>query len=380
MSQKPGIRQVLIFENREPQGMRVAAELRKSSNPISLRVMTASNLSTVRQVMKAQAFAAVIIEVGRESGEALAALRLLGKEDPLIPIYIYNGFMLPRIAEKSLEYNHVRYFDDHTDFGHFIAIILGELSKKRRGIIHGIALDSFLQLMNSEKFNGQISVVAGGKRGILFLRGGRLLGASMNGARNDTALAEMSGWEKITVEIREEQPADQIAKKESRNAGPDSDPSPCPSAMNQEAGTGHIDILQFNLQGKKIVIDIRKLNAALQEVQDLLADVLLRMDVFLSANGRSLAGWNSHPLACSAFAAITHSIMDSLHESAFPRLQHYYLLDLAEGHMVLIMVEDELQWGLLLKDAGGHMGIVLNIVLPIALKAMKNTLQPENSL
>ena len=39
----------------------------------------------------------------------------------------------------------------------------------------------------------------------------------------------------------------------------------------------------------------------------MLADVALRMDIFLSADGRSLAGWNSHPLACSAFAAITRS-------------------------------------------------------------------------
>jgi hypothetical protein len=378
MNRQSGIRQVLVFENREPQGMRVAAALGKFSDLASISVITASDLSALRQVMGTGACAAVIIEVGREAGDAMAALRLLGKEDPVIPLYVYNGFMLPRIAEKSMEYDHVRYIDDGTDFDGFIAMILDELSKKRRGIIHGIALGSFLQLMQSEKFNGQLIITAGGKKGTLFLQGGRLLDAGLNDGRNETALDEMSRWEKITVEIREQQPAEGTGAKPDSEGAPAGDEFSGPAAMKPQAGAGHIDILQFNLQGKKIVVDIRKLRAALGEIQGLLAAALLRTDVYLSMNGLCLVGWNSSPLACSAFAAITRSVIDSLRQSAFPPLRNYYLLDLADGHMALIMTEDELQWGLLLKDAG--MGVVLNIVLPIALRAMRNALRHENSL
>jgi hypothetical protein len=114
------------------------------------------------------------------------------------------------------------------------------------------------------------------------------------------------------------------------------------------------------------------------EIQDVLADCLVRMDIFLTTNGRSLAGWNSHPLACSAFTAVTRSVMASLQECSLPRLRHYYMLDLADEHTVLIMIEGELQWGLLLRGAKRQLGLLLNIVLPIALKALAEALQYEN--
>ena len=86
--------------------MRVAAELHKFAETQSFQVTKADELTTIRQVLRTRAFDAVIIEVGRNTGDALAALRLLGKEDMHCPIYVYNGFMLPKIAGKSLEYPH----------------------------------------------------------------------------------------------------------------------------------------------------------------------------------------------------------------------------------------------------------------------------------
>lgn len=374
MNQKTGIRHILVFENRDTPGLRVAAELHKFADIFSFHVTTITNLATIRQTWQTQAFAAVIIEVGRETGDAMSVLRLLGKGDQSTPLYVYNGFMLPKIAEKSLEYSQVQYFEDHVNFDRFITMILDELSRKRRGIIHGIALGNFLQLMNQEKFNGRIIVTTGEKRGVLFLQGGQLIGANTNGSRKDTALAEMSEWEKVTVEIREERPANEIGVYPSPKTDPAAEPTLSASPLNHEVGTGRIDIMRFSLKGKRITVNIKKLNAALQEIQGMLADVLLRMDIFLSADGRSLTGWNSHPLACSAFAAITRSVRRSLKQSAFPQLQHYYLLELADEHMVLILIRDELQWGLLLKGAHGHLGLLLNFVMPKALNALADAL------
>ena len=331
----------------------------------------------MQRVLHIQSFAAAIIEVGRKSGDVMTVLRLLGKEEQSSPIYIYNGFMLPKIAEKSLEYPHVQYHESHDNFDRFIAMILDELTRKRRGIIHGIALDNFLQLMNREKFNGRIIVTAGEKRGVLSLQGGQLISASTSGSRVDTALAEMSEWEKVTVEIKEEP----LVNDSGANISPKTDsplgPTLSATPINHEAGSGHIDILCFSQNGKSLSINIKKLNAALLEIQEMLADVALKMDIFLSADGRSLAGWNSHPLACSSFAAITRSIRRSLQKSAFPQLQHYYLVDLADEHMVLILNRDELQWGFLLKGANRQLGLLLNVVMPKALNILSEALMKD---
>ena len=378
MNQKTGIRHILVFENHDTPGMRVAAELQKFADTFSFQVSKVSELAAIRQILRTRAFAAVIIEVGRTTGDALAAMRLLGKEDLHSPLYVYNGFMLSKIVGKCLEYSHVQYFEDHVNLDRLIAMVLDELSRKKRGIIHGIALGNFLQLMNQEKFDGEIIVTAGENRGSLFLKGGQLIKAVTNASRKDMALAEMSEWEKVTVEIREEPLADEIGTDLYPKAGPLNQPTLSVSPQDHEAGTGRIDVLCFSQKGKRITINIKKLNAALLEVQGMLADVLLRMDIFLSADGRSLAGWNSHPLACSAFAAITHSLRSSLEQSAFPQLHHYYLFELADEHMVLILIHDELQWGMLLKGVNRHLGLLLNFIMPKALNALAEALT-ENS-
>lgn len=360
--------------------MRVAAELRKFAGPASFQVKTASDLPTVRQILKTKTVDAVIIEVGMETGDALTVLRLLHKDDQGNHFYVYNGFMLPRIAEKVLEYSHVQYCEDHKNLDQFIAIILSELNRKSRGIIHGIALGNFLQLLNSEKFDGQIIVTTGDKKGILFLRAGRLIRADMNGSNNNTTLAEMSSWEKVTVEIREEGHAGASGDARPPKGEPLTEKVLFTADLDRNAGSGHIDILCFTGQGRKITVNIKKLNSAIREVQDLLGDSLLKMDIFLSVDGRSLAGWNSQHLACSNFAAITHAVSESLKTNDFPLLQNYYLFDTGDEHTILVIIKDELQWGFLLKRAKARLGLLLNIILPKALAILEDTVSTQRTV
>ncbi len=308
MSQPAALRLVLVFADAGIPGLRVAEELRRFEGHLSFKVISATDPPQVKQILQSQVVVAAVIEVDRKIGYALEVLRLLGTGNQAIPLFVYNGFQLPRIAEKTREYDHVQYCEDHRHLDRFIAMILAEVSKKKRGIIHGISLGNFLQLMSTEEFAGRIIVSSGAKKGDLFLQAGRLVQAGLNGSSRNLALAEMSSWEKVTVEIVEKpssqraaNPAPQQGK--TRSGGPDPD-----VAMDPEPRAGRIDRLRFNHLGKKISVDIHRLNSALQEIQGLLADELLRMDVFLSLDGRSLAGWNSHPLACSAFAAITDSL------------------------------------------------------------------------
>lgn len=364
------MRHVLVFAETGKPGLRVADELRHFEGHFSFTVITAVDPPQVRQILLSRAVAAAVIEVDRKIGYALEVLRMLGTGHQAIPLFVYNRFQLPRIAEKTKEYGHVHYCEDQQNFDQFITMILAELSKKKRGIIHGIALGNFLQLMHSEKFNGRILVTTGSKKGDLFLQAGRLVNASLNGSNRNMALAEMSNWEKVTVEIMESPPGQGAGNfappgNKSRNGKFD-------SAIVMAPGThaGRIELIRFNHLGKRMSVDIHMLNSALQEIQGLLADELLRMDIFLSIDGRSLAGWNSHPLACSAFAAITNSLLQSLQASDFPPLGNYYLLDLADEQMVVIMIAAGLHWGMLLKGVKERMGFLLNIIMPKALRAL----------
>jgi ActR/RegA family two-component response regulator len=372
MTHAAEIRRLLICENRGKPGMRVAAELQKSVRVRPIEIETAASAEAARRLLQTRSFAVAVIDVGRESGEAQALLRTIGNGFPSLPLFVFNGFLIPGIAEKAREYARIQYCEDPRELDRFVALIEEELSDKKKGTIEGILLSNLLEWLEHEKLSGQVVVSNGGRKGILFLREGRLTSARRGGEQGGrTALAEISSWEKVTVEIKEGSAPEGTA------------PRPAPPARRRTTsasparvpGSGASDIETLRLVRGGHILDfrIRELKRTIESIRGVLGEALLRADIFLSADGRSLAGWNSHPLACSSFAAITRVLVGALAGSGFPALGNYYLIDLAEGKLALVLVCGELQMGMLLAREHVHMGLLTNIVLPDAAKALSGS-------
>ena len=365
---------ILIFRDKGKPGMSVAAELHTLVKSRHFKIKTVTEPSKLRQMLEDISIKAIVIDVGRESGDTLTALRIL-EGFPAIPLFIFNGFLLPRIEEKAREYSHIHYSENHSNLGGFIALILAAVNKKKQGIIQGISLAHFLQLMNIEKWSGQVTVTAGGKQGVLLLQNGHLISATAGEQTGHAAWEEMAAWGEIMVETF----ADQIPRKiqgdtmQTAALALKKTLHSHPSAEMDQIGAGNIEILHLIRPNKKIALNLKKLNLAVAEMREILSVSLLKTDIFLAENGRSLAGWNSQPLACSQFAAITKSLRSSLQTSRFPALGAYYLLDLDADQMLFIAVKDELQWGFLLKWTKKRLGLLLNIILPKALSILEDS-------
>jgi hypothetical protein len=370
MNQASGNRRVLVCENPDRPGMGIAAELQKFSNSHHFNIIRAADKEAARGLLQALPIGAVIIDVGRESGEAQALLRSIGRGFPSLPLFVFNGFMIPGIAEKAKEYDHIRYCEDPGELTRFISLILEGMAPKKRGMIEGILLTNFLHWLNSEKLSGQVVVSSGVRQGVLSLKEGRLIAATMGNSPSSTALAEMSAWEKVTVEIREGALPGSAATGQSLVAPAVSQKPPPGKKAGQEHGSSSIETLRLARRGGTLSIRIKALQLAVEAIRDMLPDSLLRVDIFLSTDGRSLAGWNSQPLACSAFAGITRSLMDSLAATRFPPLGNYYLFELVNETLVLMVVSGELHMGLLLAKNKVPLGLLTNIILPQATKAL----------
>lgn len=380
MNPVSGVRQVLVCENPERPGMGIAAELQRFSASHRFEIVKAAGKEAARNLLDILPIGVVIIDVGRESGETLALLRSVGQGFPSLPLFVFNGFMIPGIAEKAREYNRVKYCEDPADLPRFIAMILEDVAMKKMGMIEGILLTNFLEWLNGERLNGQVIVSSGSKQGILFLEEGRLISAMMGNSPSPTALAEMSAWDKVTVEIKEGVLPGSAARDNALAVPVISQGAPPVeiSGQAQNPGASSIETLRLARRGGALSIRIKKLQSAVAAIRDMLHDSLLRIDVFLSADGRSLTGWNSQPLACSAFAGVTHSLMDSLAATRFPSLGNYYLFELANETLVLMVVSGELHMGLLLAKNKVPLGLLTNIVLPQAIKALDQSVTIES--
>lgn len=375
------LRHILIFRDKGKPGMGVAAKLRKPTRNGNFLAVTTADIASLRQTLEEQPISAVVIDIGREIGATLAALRVL-KGFPAIPLFIFNGFLLPQIEEKAKEYEQVHYFENHDALSDGISLILAASDGNNRGSSHSISLLQFMQLLNLEKWSGRIMVAAGTNHGILLFRRGGLIDAAADALTGRAAWEQMATWENISVETYADiLPGKTRGVRLSPMASPLKKTNTSQSSKSAgQTSVGSIESLHLVRQDRKLVLNLKKLNLGVTEIREALSAKLMLTDIFLSHNSRSLAGWNSSPLACSSFAAITKSLKNALQLSRFPALGAYYLLDLDDDQLVFIVVHEELQWGFLLQGVKDRLGLLLNIVLPKALKTLDGSIAVECSL
>ena len=121
-------------------------------------------------------------------------------------------------------------------------------------------------------------------------------------------------------------------------------------------------------------MDVKKLNEIVQNFHKELGDALLATDIWLNADGQSLAGINPQPAAAALFNRMTGIINDALKDSKFPQLNKYYLLHLEGGHISAAMQFGDYQWGILVDTKQVQLGLLLNVLIPETMEAIKEAL------
>jgi hypothetical protein len=111
-------------------------------------------------------------------------------------------------------------------------------------------------------------------------------------------------------------------------------------------------------------MNIQKLNAAIAGLKSDLEEGLIATDIWSTADGQSMAGINPQPQACALFNRITNYMIGALKGAGFPELGRYYILDLTNNSMVIIIPMGDFQWGMLIDRTKTQMGLMLNVILP----------------
>jgi hypothetical protein len=118
-------------------------------------------------------------------------------------------------------------------------------------------------------------------------------------------------------------------------------------------------------------MDVKKLNAIIKELEKELGDALLSADIWTTADGQILAGINPQPAAAALFNRMTVRLNDVLKAAAFPLLDRYFLVHLEGNHIGMSMPLGDYQWGWLLDAKKAQLGLILNVVLPKTIDAIK---------
>ena len=119
-------------------------------------------------------------------------------------------------------------------------------------------------------------------------------------------------------------------------------------------------------------MNIKKLNEALSALQEDLGAGLVAADIFSTADSQAIAGINSNPKACALFSQITELLNKALKGSDSPLLSRYYLLDLQDNKMLVVMPMGDYQLGMMVDTKKAQLGMILNIVLPKVMDLLKH--------
>jgi hypothetical protein len=121
-------------------------------------------------------------------------------------------------------------------------------------------------------------------------------------------------------------------------------------------------------------MDAKKLNEIVQNFKKELGDALLATDIWVTADGQSLAGYNTQPAAAALFNRISLLVNNALKGSKFPLLNRYYLLHLEGGNISAAMQFGDYQWGILVDTKQVQLGLLLNVHIPNTMDAIKEAL------
>ncbi len=123
-------------------------------------------------------------------------------------------------------------------------------------------------------------------------------------------------------------------------------------------------------------MDVKQLKKSIEVLKENLDGALMATDIWMTGTGTPIAGYNSNPQATALFERVTDYMDKALKGANFPTLNKYYLLELTNNAMVVVLqFEAGYQWGMLVDSSKVNLGLLLNIAIPEARKAFEEALK-----
>jgi DNA-binding response OmpR family regulator len=170
-----------------------------------------------------------------------------------IPVIVMTAFGTPDMEDNLRDMGTFQYIEKPIDFGELVEKIIKGLDGSSKGYITGISLSSFLQLLELDKKSCTLTILAGNKKGIMYIRDGNLLDASALNLQGSEAAYTIVSWKNVAIEIETncsvteeniKETLSFILLEETRRKD-ESNAAKSPVSGTDEAGTGSLDSLNM---------------------------------------------------------------------------------------------------------------------------------------
>ncbi len=385
---------VLIVDDETPFILSLTAGLKKYSSEYN--ILTAENGKVAVEILESTPLDLVVTDLRMPEMDGFELLTYMSTNFPSIPTIVMSAFGTQEIKDWLGTIGNLGFLEKPVDFQELANSINDSLKRDTKGgSLKGISIASFLQLIEMEKKTCLLDIQGEDTplNGIFYFNKGELYDAICGKLKGEEAALEVIGWENAEIKFKE-LPKEKISKRIDANLM-----SLIMEAMRLKdeltlQGDGDLgkmvgatDVLSedFELEGEKenhkfiktrkeTEMNVQKLNAAIELLKGDLGDALLAADIFGSADGQSIAGYNTQPKASALFNQLTGYLTKSLQGAGFPPLGRYYILDLVDAKMVIVIPLGDYQWGMLVDTNKAQLGLLLNVVMPKIIDAFEEAI------
>ena len=129
-----------------------------------------------------------------------------------------------------------------------------------------------------------------------------------------------------------------------------------------------------NERGENVVLQ-QKVNELIEMSKEMLGNGLLLSVIWATADGQPIANFNAPVKASALFNQITQGLDKALQGSEFPKLGNYYVVDMADSALGVVISMGAFQWGLIVDKTKTTLGLLLNVAMPEMIDAFKETIK-----
>jgi CheY-like chemotaxis protein len=421
------MKNVLIVDDEEAFILSIGDGLEKYSSDFN--VLTAENGKAAVDVLESRKIDLVVTDLSMPQMDGFELLAYINNNFPSIPAIVLSAYGTPIIKNRLKTLGPLRYFlEKPVDLKTLATAIMGCLKEASKGgFVKSISIGSFLQLIQMEQKTCILEIYqeGGAQKGFFYFIKGELHNAVYGDTQGEKVAREMITWDnaeirfrdlplkeykikkRISTElmslimdaarIKDESPAIKESRKE---PGPDdtieieiekleNDEEEFTldmgrdveaSLTSRKAGPKDVkeDKGEIKKTKKRIIINVKKLKDSIEILKRNLGESLLAIDIFTSNGEKSLAGYNTNQQACALFNQLTGFLKGALKKSEFPGLGKYYILDLADGKMIIVIPFGECQCGMLVDRGKTQLGLLLNVVIPQIISALEKAITRQD--
>ena len=168
-----------------------------------LKIVTAANGREALSLLESAPVDLVLTDLRMPEMDGFELLAHLRRSFPGLPIIIMTAL---GSAETDGRLGSVELFTKPFDVPSLKRKIAEMLAQRVKGRVENITLASFLQLLEMERKTCTLSVASLGRKGSLYFRAGRLIGAETEGLSGHAAALEIVTWEHADIEISDATP------------------------------------------------------------------------------------------------------------------------------------------------------------------------------